>query len=276
MAESRTSSTDEAATEEREELLATKLNVPQPRPDQLRRPRLIDRLNQGMAQKLIMVCTPAGFGKTSLLADWAASTQWPVAWLSLDSQDNDPVRFWRYVVGALDRTCGGLAERVLPLLTPTSVIGGEVVVTAVANQLQANQLQAGPETLALVLDDYHLIESRPIHEGMAYLLDHLPPRLRLVISSRSDPPLPLARLRGSGQLAELRATDLRFSPDETSALLRDAWGLDLTPHAIVALEARTEGWGVGLQLAALSLRERADPDTFLTELAGTHRYILDT
>jgi LuxR family transcriptional regulator, maltose regulon positive regulatory protein len=275
MAESRTSSPDEAATEEREELLATKLNIPQTRPDQLRRSRLNDRLNQGMAQRLIMVCTPAGFGKTSLLADWAASTEWPVAWLSLDPHDNDPVRFWRYVVGALDRTCGGIAEHVLPLLTPTSVIGGEVVVTALANQLQANHLQAGPETLALVLDDYHLIESRPIHDGMAYLLDHLPPRLRLVISSRSDPPLPLARLRGSGQLAELRATDLRFTPDETSALLRDAWGLDLTPHAIAALESRTEGWGVGLQLAALSLRERADPDAFLTELAGTHRYILD-
>jgi LuxR family transcriptional regulator, maltose regulon positive regulatory protein len=157
------------------------------------------------------------------------------------------------VVGALDRTCGGLAEHVLPLLTPTSVIGGEVVVTALANQLQAKQLQVGPETLALVLDDYHLIESLPIHDGMAYLLDHLPSRLRLVISSRSDPPLPVARLRGRGQLAELRATDLRFNPDETSALLQDAWGLDLTPHAIAALEARTEGWGVGLQLAALSL-----------------------
>jgi LuxR family maltose regulon positive regulatory protein len=228
-----------------------------------------------MAQKLITVCTPAGFGKTSLLADWAASTEWPIAWLSLDQQDNDPVRFWRYLVGALDHICGGIAEHVLPLLTPTSVIGGELVVTALANQLQANQLQAGPETLALVLDDYHVIESRPIQEGMAYLLDHLPPRLRLVISSRSDPPLPLARLRGRGELAELRATDLRFNPDETSALLRDAWGLDLTPHAIAALEARTEGWAVGLQLAALSLRERADPNTFLTELVGTHRFILD-
>jgi LuxR family maltose regulon positive regulatory protein len=213
--------------------------------------------------------------QTSLLADWAASTRWPVAWLSLDPQDNDPVRFWRYVVGALDRTSGGVAEHVLPLLTPSSVVGGEVVVTALANQLQADQLQAGSEALALVLDDYHLIESRPIQEGMAYLLDHLPTRLRLVISSRSDPPLPLARPRGRGQLAELRATDLRFNPDETAALLRDAWGLDLTPQAVAALEARTEGWGVGLQLAALSLRERTDPDTFVTEFVGTHRYILD-
>jgi LuxR family maltose regulon positive regulatory protein len=223
-----------------------------------------------MTQKLIMVCTPAGFGKTSLLADWATSAEWPVAWLTLDPQDNDPVRFWRYVVGALDRTCRGLAEQVLPRLTPTSVIGGEVVVTALANQIQA-----APETLALVLDDYHLIESRSIHEGMAYLLDHLPPQLRLVISSRSDPPLPLARLRGRGQLAELRTSELRFNPDETSALLQDAWGLDLSPGAIAVLEARTEGWGVGLQLAALSLRERADPDAFVTELVGTHRYILD-
>jgi LuxR family maltose regulon positive regulatory protein len=270
MAESRISSPDEAATEEREELLATKLNLPQPRPDHLRRSRLTDRLNQGMAQKLIMVCTAAGFGKTSLLAEWAASTRWRVSWLSLDPQDNDPVRFWRYVVGALDRTCDGLAEQVLPLLTPTGVTEGELVVTTLANRLQAV-----PETLALVLDDYHLIESWPIHEGIAYLLDHLPPRLRLIISSRGDPPLPVARLRGSGQLAELRGADLRFNPDETSALLRDAWGLDLTPHAIAALEARTEGWGVGLQLAALSLRDRADPEAFVTELLGTHRYILD-
>ena len=148
MAESRTSSPDEAATEEREELLATKLNIPQPRPDQLRRSRLIDRLNQGMAQKLIMVCTPAGFGKTSLWADWAACTHWPVAWLSLDPHDNDPVRFWRYVVGALDRACGGLAEHVLPLLTPSSVIGGEVVANSLpAASSRAGDARAGPRRL---------------------------------------------------------------------------------------------------------------------------------
>jgi LuxR family maltose regulon positive regulatory protein len=174
-----------------------------------------------------MVCTPAGFGKTSLLADWAASTKWPVAWLSLDPQDNDPVRFWRYVVGALDRPCAGLAEHVLPRLTPTSVIGGEVVVTALANQLQA-----APETLALVLDDYHLIESRPIQEAMAY--------------SR------ITCRRGCASSSAAVATR-RYLWHGCAAG---------APHAIAALEARTEGWGVGLQLAALSLREHADPDTF--------------
>ena len=269
MAESRTSSPDQAATRDRDELLATKLNIPRAR-DLLGRSRLIERLNQGMARELVLVCTPAGFGKTTLLADWAAGARWPVGWLSLDPEDNDPMRFWRYVVAALDRVVDGLAEQVLPLLTPPSVMWSQGVVTALANQLQAT-----PDELVLVLDDYHVMESRPVHEGMAFLLDHLPPRLHVVISSRSDPPLPLARLRARGQLAELRATDLRFTPEEVSALLRQVWGLDLTAEAIAALEARTEGWGVGLQLAALSLRERPDPDAFLAALAGTHRYVLD-
>jgi LuxR family transcriptional regulator, maltose regulon positive regulatory protein len=268
MAESHTSSPDQTATRERDELLATKLNIPRAR-DFLGRSRLIERLNQGMARELVLVCTPAGFGKTTLMADWA-STRRLVGWVSLDPEDNDPMRFWRYVVAALDRVVGGLAEQVFPLLTPPGVMGGQGVVTALANQLQA-----APEELALVLDDYHAIESRPVHDGMAFLLDHLPPQLHVVISSRSDPPLPLARLRARGQLAELRATDLRFTPEEASALLREAWGLDLAVEAIAALEARTEGWAVGLQLAALSLRERSDPDAFLGALAGTHRYVLD-
>jgi LuxR family maltose regulon positive regulatory protein len=269
MAESHTSSPDQITTRERDELLATKLNIPRAR-DLLGRSRLIERLNQGTARELVLVCTPAGFGKTTLLADWATSTRRLVGWLSLDPEDNDPMRFWRYVVAALDRVVGGLADQVFPLLTPPGVMDGQGVVTALANQLQA-----APEEVALVLDDYHAIESRLVHDGMAFLLDHLPPQLHVVISSRSDPPLPLARLRARGQLAELRAADLRFTPEEASALLREAWGLDLAAEAIAALEARTEGWGVGLQLAALSLRERSDPDAFLAALAGTHRYVLD-
>ena len=155
------------------------------------------------------------------------------------------------------------------LTTPT-VLSSEGVVTVLANQLQAR-----PEEVALVLDDYHLIESESIHEGMAFLLGHLPPQLHVVITSRSDPPLPLARLRARGQLVELRAADLRFTPEEASALLREVWGLDLAAEGIAALDARTEGWAVGLQLAALSLRERPDPHAFLGALAGTHRYVLD-
>jgi ATP/maltotriose-dependent transcriptional regulator MalT len=270
MAESRTSSPDQSATRERDEILATKVNIPRTRPDLLGRSRLIQRLNQGMAREVLVVCTPAGFGKTTLLADWAATARWPVAWLSLDPEDNDPVRFWRYVVAALDRVAGGLGDQVLPLLRPPSVLSNQGVVTALVNRLQA-----ASEELALVLDDYHLLESGSVHEELAFLLGHLPPRLHVVISSRSDPPLPLARLRARGQLAELRTADLRFTAEEAAALLREVWELDLTPEGIAALEARTEGWVVGLQLAALSLQGRPDPDGFLDAFTGTHRYVLD-
>jgi LuxR family transcriptional regulator, maltose regulon positive regulatory protein len=174
MAGSHTSSPDHAAAGERAELLATKLNLPQPRPDHLGRSRLIQRLNEGMAREVLLVCTPAGFGKTNLLAEWAASASWPVAWLSLDPEDNEPTRFWRYVVAALDRVRGGLAEHVLPLLTPPGTVSGQGLVTALVNRLQA-----APDEVALVLDDYHLLASRPIHDAMAFLLGHLPPRLHV-------------------------------------------------------------------------------------------------
>ena len=270
MAKPATSSTDRAATRERDNLLATKLTIPRTRPDRLARSRLLEGLNQGMARELTLVCTPAGFGKTTLLADWATSVSWPVAWLSLDEGDNDPARFWRYVVAALDRAGIGVGGRVLPLLTAPAVPSSQGLVTALINELQAL-----PSEVVVVLDDYHVVESAPIHEGMAFLLRHLPPQLHLVVSSRSDPPLPLARLRARGQLAELRAADLRFTAEETAAFLQEAWGLDLSLEAVAALETRTEGWAVGLQLAALSLRERPDPDAFLGAFAGTHRYVLD-
>jgi LuxR family transcriptional regulator, maltose regulon positive regulatory protein len=274
MANLGTSSADEVAipepVQEHDELIATKLNIPQIRLDHLGRSRLLDRLNQGMTQKLILVCTPAGFGKTTLLAHWATSTTASVAWLSLDPQDNDPVQFWRYVVSALDRICGGLAERVRPLLNASSVIVSEGVVTALVNEFQG-----APKDSVLVLDDYHVINSGLIHEGMAFLIDNVPPQLHIIISSRSDPPLAVARLRGRGQLAELRVADLRFTLAETSALMQERWGLELTADVLAALERRTEGWGVGLHLAALSLRETADPDAFVAALGRTHRYILD-
>jgi LuxR family transcriptional regulator, maltose regulon positive regulatory protein len=270
MAGSGASPANQTAAGERDELLATKLSLPRTRPDRLARSRLVQQLDEGMARELLLVCTPAGFGKTTLVADWAASTRWPVAWLSLDLEDNDPARFWRYVVAALDRVCQGLAEHVFPRLSAPTVLSSKGLVTGLINQLEA-----APEELALILDDYHVIESESIHDAMAFLLDHLPPQLHLAISSRTDPPLPLARLRAGGRLAELRATDLRFTPEEAAALLREVWGLDLAAEAVAALEARTEGWAVGLQLAALSLRERPDPDAFLGALAGTHRYVLD-
>jgi LuxR family transcriptional regulator, maltose regulon positive regulatory protein len=270
MAEPPTSSADPAAPRERDQLLATKLSIPRPRPDRLTRSRLRQRLDEGLGQALILVCTPAGFGKTTLLADWATSTAMPVAWLSLDPDDNDPARFWRYVVAALERAGVPVAERVGSLSPQGGEASSHAVVTALINQLEAL-----PDEVALALDDYHVIESASIHDGVAFLLNHLPPQLHLVIAGRSDPPLQLARLRAAGRLCELRAADLRFTPEETAAFLRDLWGLDLAPEAVTSLESRTEGWAVGLQLAALSLKDRPDPEGFLDAFTGTHRFILD-
>jgi LuxR family transcriptional regulator, maltose regulon positive regulatory protein len=270
MAEPPTSSADLAAPRERDLLVATKLSIPRPRPDRLTRSRLRQRLEEGLGQALILVCTPAGFGKTTLLADWAASTAMPVAWLSLDPDDNDPARFWRYVVAALERAGVPVAERVGSLSPHGGEASSHAVVTAVINELEALA-----DEVVLALDDYHVIESASIHDGVAFLVNHLPPQLHLVIAGRSDPPLPLARLRAAGRLCELRAADLRFTPEETAAFLRDLWELELAPEAVTVLESRTEGWAVGLQLAALSLRDRPDPDVFLDAFTGTHRFILD-
>jgi LuxR family maltose regulon positive regulatory protein len=270
MTEPPASSPDVAATRARDELLTTKVNIPRTRPDRLARSQLLVRLNEGMDRKLILLCAPAGFGKTTLLADWATSANGAVAWLSLDPDDNDPARFWRYVIAALDRAREGFGEQLLPLLTAPTPLSGHGVVTALVNQLQAQ-----PDELALVLDDYHTIEEPAIHDSLALLLSHLPSRLHLGISSRSDPPLPLARLRAGGQLTELRAADLRFTPGESAAFLQEVWKLDLPVRTVAALETRTEGWAVGLQLAALSLQGRPDPEGFLDAFTGTHRYVLD-
>jgi len=201
-------------------LLATKLHVLRPPPGFVPRRRLVEALGGGLARGRVLVCAPAGFGKTALLADWARGGGRPVAWLGLDGGDSDPARFWRYAVAALDRARPGLAGRVGP--PPARSFEG--LVTALINELAADR---GPEEVLLVLDDYHLVDSGPVHESVAFLLENLPPGLRVVVSSRSDPPLPLARLRARGQLAELRAADLRFTPEEAAGLLREAIGSEL-------------------------------------------------
>src|SRR5215467_5490171 len=260
------------AASERDVLLATKLDAPHPQQGFVARARLVAKLDEGLARRLILVCGPAGFGKTTLLADWTRRGNRPVAWVSLDAGDNDPARFWRHVVAAMDRACPGIGERAGPLLGPPAPSSFEGLVSALINELSA---QPGDPELLLVLDDYHLIDTRLVHSPLEFLLEHLPPGVHLVLVGRSDPPLPLARLRASGQLAELRADDLRFTAEEAAALLREAVGADLPSSAVAALAARTEGWAAGLQLAGLSLRGQADVTGFVAAFSGSHRFVLD-
>jgi len=263
------------AASERDVLLATKLHVPRPRPDLVPRPRLAERLDEGLAQGLVLVCAPAGYGKTALLADWVQRSEHPVAWLCLDPGDNDPARFWRHVVAALDRACPAIGERVVPLLGPPAPSSYRGLVTALINELAG---RPGDDRVLLVLDDYHLIDAQPVHESFAFLLEYQPPGLGVILTSRSDPPLPLARLRARGQLAELRAAELRFNPAEAAALLQDAPagpGGILSDTAVTALTVRTEGWAAGLQLTILSLRGQADVEGFVSAFTGSHRFILD-
>src|SRR6266498_5325089 len=256
--------------QQRDLLLATKIAIPRIRPDLLPRSHLIGRLEQATSRDVVLVSTPAGFGKTTLLASWANSTERPLTWLSLDPDDNDPGRFWRYIVAAVERVHKGIGEQALSLLNASAHPTLKAIVTALLNELAAR-----PDELVLVLDDYHLIESPAVHDSLAFLLEHLSPNLHLVISSRSDPPIPLARFRARGQLAELRAADLRFTFEEAAAFLRSVWGLNLPEQSIAALETRTEGWVTGLQLAALSLRGASDPARLIQGFTGSNRYILD-
>jgi LuxR family maltose regulon positive regulatory protein len=256
----------------RSALLFTKLHPPGPRPDFLPRPRLAERLDEALSRGLVLVCAPAGYGKTSLLASWARHSQKPVAWLSLDASDNDPARFWRHAVAALDAVYPGIGERVGPLLGPPAPQSFEGLVTALINELAA---RSGPGGVPLVLDDYHLVGSQPVHASLGFLLDHLPPGLHPVLASRADPPLGLARLRARGQLTELRDAELRFTADEAAAFLRETAGADLPDTAVAALTARTEGWAAGLQLAALSMRGQSDVDRFVAAFTGSHRFVLD-
>ena len=271
----------EAATSERDVLLATKLNVPGLRPDLVPRLRLAQRLEEGRGRGVVLACAPAGYGKTVLLAEWVRRGRHPVAWLSLDAGDNDPARFWRHTVAALDRVRPGISERVGPLLGPPAPSSFEPVVTALINEV-ADQPDAD-EALLLVLDDYHVISSQLVHSSLGFLLEHRPPGLQLALTSRSDPPLALARLRARGQLTELRAAELRFTPGEAAVLLQQVAaapggarpGAPLPDAVAAALAARTEGWAAGLQLAGLSLRGRSDVAGFVAAFTGSHRYVLD-
>ncbi len=252
-------------------LLATKLHIPRPRPHLVVRSHLLAQLQQGMEQALTLISAPAGFGKTTLLAQWLAHSGMPVAWLSLEAEDNDPTRFLSYVIAALQTLDAQVGTTALEMLRTPQPPSPETVLAVLANDLVSHE---GGD-FVLVLDDYHVITADPIQRGMAFLLEHLPPQLHLILATRADPPLPLAWLRAQGQLCEVRAAHLRFGPAEASAFLQTVMGLDLEAKAIATLQQRTEGWVVGLQLAALSLQGKADVSAFLAAFTGTHRFVLD-
>jgi ATP/maltotriose-dependent transcriptional regulator MalT len=251
-------------------ILATKLYVPPPQPSAVLRPRLIERLNEGLQRKLILVSAPAGFGKTTLLGEWVATCGRPAAWLSLDEGDGDPSRFLAYLVAALRTVAPGIGEGALGALRSPQPPPVESVLTALLNEVDTV-----PDDFVLVLDDYHVIDAGAVDDALAFLLEHLPPRMHLVIATREDPQLPLARLRARGQLAELRAADLRFTPSEAAEFLEGVMELSLPAEDIAALETRTEGWIAGLQLAALSMRGREDASGFVRAFAGDNRYVVD-
>ncbi|HLL98501.1 MAG TPA: LuxR C-terminal-related transcriptional regulator [Rubrobacteraceae bacterium] len=253
-------------------LLSTKLSIPPARPYLVRRPRLSERLRKGMGCKLTLVSAPAGFGKTTLLGTWASdfAGRGSVAWLSLDAADNDPARFWRYFVTAVDRLRPGSGEVALASLGSPQAPPIEAILASLLNELAELDADA-----VLVLDDYHLIESHAIHEGLIFLLEHLPSRTHLIVSTRADPPLPLPRLRARGEMNELREADLRFAPEEAAVFLNEAMGLELSVGDIAELETRTEGWVAGLQMAAMAMRDRADVPGFIEAFTGSHRHVLD-
>jgi LuxR family transcriptional regulator, maltose regulon positive regulatory protein len=251
-------------------ILATKLYVPPPRPRVVFRPRLIERLNEGLHRRLTLISAPAGFGKTTLLGEWLAACEREAAWLSLDEGDNDPTRFLAYLVAALRTIAADIGEGVLGALQSPQPPPTESILTALLNEITAIR-----DDFVLVLDDYHVIDARAVDDALAFLLEHLPPRMHLVIATREDPRLPLARLRARGQLSELRAADLRFAPSEAGEFLKGAMGLDLSAEDIAALETRTEGWIAGLQLAAISMRGHKDATSFIQSFTGSHHFVLD-
>jgi LuxR family maltose regulon positive regulatory protein len=253
-------------------LLTTKLYIPPVRRDLVPRPRLIERLEEGVQRghRLTLVSAPAGFGKTTLLSEWVATCGRPVAWLSLDSGDNDLARFLAYLIAALQTIEDGVGAGVLDRLQAPQRPPLEESLTALINQIDS--ISTG---FVLVLDDYHLITAQRIHEALAFLLDHPPHNMHLVVATRADPPWHFARLRGRGQLTELRLADLQFTRDEATVFLNQVMDLRLSADDITALTSRTEGWIAGLQLAALSMQGRQDLSGFIAALSGSQHYILD-
>ena len=253
-----------------EPILATKLFVPPPRSKVVLRPRLIEKLNDSLIGKLTLVSAPAGFGKSTLVSEWVAGSDRKAAWLSLDEGDSDLIRFLTYLVAALQTIEANIGEGASNALQSPQPPPIEAILTALINEITTI-----PDNFILVLDDYHLIDSAAVDQVLTFLLEHLPPQMHLVIASREDPNLPLARYRARGHLTELRAADLRFTPSEAAEFLNQVMGLNLSAENIAALESRTEGWIAGLQLAALSMQGHQDATGFIQSFTGSHHFVLD-
>ena len=257
-------------------LLTTKLHIPRSSRDLVPRPRLMESLDSALQGKLTIVSAPAGYGKTTALASWIDHSQIGTGWLSLDEADNDLARFLTYLIAALQRLDAGIGLDVQAALNESQSAPVETLLSRLVNEIEAaiSEERLGSQFI-LVLDDYHLIKSQPVHDALNFLLDHLPSGMHLVVAGRSDPPVPISRLRVQGQLTEIRTPELRFTKNEAAAFLNDLMGLGLSSEDIVALEERTEGWIASLQLAALSMHGRPNKQEFISAFSGSHRYVID-
>ena len=254
-------------------LISTKIHVPPRRASAITRQRLVEQLNEGKRRKLTLISASAGFGKTTLLSDWCHQSHERVSWIALDESDNDPIRFWTYVIAALQTQVSACGQASLTMLQSTPTPPATTFLTSLINDLSNLD-----EHLILVLDDYHVIEEKAIHDGLMFLLEHLPALLHLFIAGRIDPPLPLARLRVREHIMEIRDSDLRFTQEEAFTFLQDTMNLHLAERDVHALEERTEGWIAGLQLAALSLQNRSNASDIserVQAFTGSNRFILD-
>ncbi|MBK7456131.1 MAG: hypothetical protein IPJ46_21130 [Anaerolineales bacterium] len=251
-------------------LVITKLHIPQMRVACVPRPHLVMRLQQGLEQKLILISAPAGYGKTTLLCEWLFGCGQAKAWVSVDKGDNDPSRFWAYVIAALRDAFSSVSSILPEIQTNPDLSVNEILITELINELDKLS-----QPLILVLDDYHMIETQAIHAGVSFLLEHAPRHFHLVIATRADPPLPLAKLRARSEMLEMRLTDLRFTLEETADFLNRTMGLPIVPDDVARIAKRTEGWIAGLQIAAISMQSTDDISGFVTSFTGSHHYIFD-
>src|SRR5579859_735528 len=251
-------------------LLITRLTIPPVHSPLVDRPQLMARLQAGVGRRLTVVTGPAGSGKTTLLSSWLHKNLQPAAWVSLGAGDNAPARFWAYLIAALQRLYPGVADHVLTMLPALHEQPMEPLLIALINAIATL-----PQVIVLVLDDYHEIHNQTLHDALAFLLEHMPPQFHLVLASRSEPPLPLARLRAQDNLTEISAADLRFTNEESGTFLQKVLHLPLSMQEVTTLVAYTEGWIVGLSLSALALQGHHDPSAFVATYRGNHRYILD-